>query len=132
MNEWKRMNAHLEGARQKPVITDQNGREKVRSRRLCRFALALPVLLFAGVASAQYGQYPQGQYPMLDAAANKVVQKYRNSTCDQLWQERGQPRSQREEEAVRFLRENPQMRAAFIDRIAEPVANKMFECGMIP
>jgi hypothetical protein len=24
------------------------------------------------------------------------------------------------------------MRAMFIDRIAAPVANKMFECGMIP
>jgi hypothetical protein len=33
---------------------------------------------------------------------------------------------------VRFLRENPQMRAAFIDRIAAPVANRMFDCGMIP
>jgi hypothetical protein len=27
---------------------------------------------------------------------------------------------------------DPQMRAAFIDRVAAPVANKMSECGMIP
>jgi hypothetical protein len=87
--------------------------------------VSLPLLLFAGVASAQ-------QYPLLDRAANKVVQKYQNSSCEQLWQERGQPKSQREQEAVNFLRNDPQMRRIFIDRVAAPIANKMFECGMIP
>ena len=87
----------------------------------------LPLLLLVRVASAQYGQYP-----MLDKVANKVVQKYQNSSCEQLWQERGQPKSQREQEAVNFLRNDPQMRRMFIDRVAAPVANKMFECGMIP
>ena len=87
--------------------------------------VSLPVLLFAGVASAQ-------QYPLLDRAANKVIQKYQNSSCEQLWQERGQPKSQREQEAVNFLRSDPQMRRMFIDRVASSIANKMFECGMIP
>jgi len=87
----------------------------------------LPVLLFAGVSGAQYGQYP-----LLDKVSNKVIQKYQNSSCEQLWQERGQPKSQREQEAVNFLRNDPQMRRMFIDRVAAPVANKMFECGMIP
>ena len=89
--------------------------------------VAVPVLLVAGVARAQYGQHP-----LLDAAANKVIQKYQYSSCEQLWQQRGQPKSQREQEAVNFLRSDPQMRAAFIDRVAAPIANKMFECGMIP
>jgi hypothetical protein len=87
--------------------------------------VSLPVLLFAGIASAQ-------QYPLLDRAANKVVQKYENSSCEQLWQERGQLKSQREQEAVNFLRNDPQMRRIFIDRVAAPIANKLFECGMIP
>jgi hypothetical protein len=69
------------------------------------------LLLFAGRASAQ-------QYPMLDAAADRVVQKYRNSSCEQLWMQRGQPRSEREQEAINFLRSDPQMRAMFIDRVA--------------
>ena len=101
--------------------------EKGRSSTIYLFAVALTVLLFAGAASAQYGQHP-----LLDRVANKVVQKYQNSSCEQLWQERGQPKSQREQEAVNFLRSDPQMRAAFIDRVAAPIANKMFECGMIP
>jgi hypothetical protein len=96
-----------------------------KSKHLHLLAVALPVLLFAGVASAQ-------QHPLLDRVANKVVQKYQNSSCEQLWQERGQPKSEREQEAVNFLRNDPQMRAAFIDRVAAPVANKLFECGMIP
>jgi hypothetical protein len=31
-----------------------------------------------------------------------------------------------------MLRGDPQARKAFLDRIAGPVMNKMFECGMIP
>jgi hypothetical protein len=95
------------------------------SKHLYLFAL-VPVLLLGlgGVANAQH--------PLLDELANKVVQKYQNSSCEQLWQRRGQPHSQREQEAVQFMRNNPQMRAEFIDRVAAPIANKMFECGMIP
>jgi len=106
---------------------DRQGSEKGWARRHYLLAVALPVLLCAGVARAQYGQYP-----LLDKAANKVIQHYQYSSCEQLWQERGQPRSQREQEAVNFLRNDPQMRAMFIDRVAAPIANKMFECGMIP
>jgi hypothetical protein len=91
-----------------------------------RYLLALvpSMLLFAGVANAQH--------PMLDAAANRVVQKYQQSSCDQLWQQRGQPKSQRQQEAIQLLRDDPQLRAAFIDKVAAPIANKMFQCGMIP
>ena len=95
------------------------------SKRLYLFALMLPLLLFASMASAQ-------RYPIMDEIANKVVQKYQNSSCEQLWQKRGQPHSQREQEAVQLLHNNAQMRAAFIDRVAAPIANKMFECGLLP
>jgi len=33
---------------------------------------------------------------------------------------------------ITMLRNDPQMRAAFIDKVAAPIANKMFECGMLP
>ena len=110
-----------------PLTLERPGSEQTRRRRLYFPAVVLPVLLFAGVAGAQYGQYP-----LLDKAANKVIQHYQYSSCEQLWQERMQPKSQREQEVVNFLRSDPQMRAMFIDRGAAPVANKMFECGMIP
>ena len=101
---------------------------KAMLRRMILPALGgLAALSFGGVARAQYGQHP-----LLDAAANRTIQKYQSSSCEQLWQQRGQPKSQREQEAVNFLRSDPQMRAMFIDKVAAPVANKLFECGMIP
>ena len=93
------------------------------SKRLFPLALAL-TLLVAGVASAQF--------PILDMVAGKVIQKYQMSSCEQLWEARGKPKTPQEQEMIQMLRNDPQMRAAFIDKIAAPVANKMFECGMLP
>ena len=81
-------------------------------------------LLVAGVAGAQF--------PILDMVAGKVIQKYQMSNCEQLWEARSKPKTPQEQEMIQMLRNDPQMRAAFIDKIAAPVANKMFECGMIP
>ena len=43
----------------------------------------------------------------MDEIADKFVHKYRASSCEQLWQQRGQPKSQREQEAVQALRNDP-------------------------
>jgi hypothetical protein len=83
-------------------------------------ALILPVLVRAQ------------EFPIMDRVADKVIQKYQNSTCEQLWQKKGKPKSEMDQRAVRFLKSDPQMRVAFIDKVAAPIANKMFECGMIP
>lgn len=81
-------------------------------------------LLVVGVAAAQF--------PIMDMMADRVVQKYSQSTCEQLWESRGKPKSEREQELIQLLRGDPQARTAFINKIAAPIANKMFECGMIP
>jgi hypothetical protein len=88
--------------------------------------LFTPVLavLVVGVASAQF--------PILDLIADKVVQKYQHSTCEQLWEQRGKPKSADEQQVIQMLRNDMQMRTTFLNKIAAPVANKMFECGMIP
>jgi len=80
------------------------------------------------------GTWAQDQHPILDQVAHKVIQKYQTSTCQQLWAEREnkQPPSPQEQKAIQFLRTDPQMRALFLNRVAAPIANKMFECGMIP
>ena len=91
-------------------------------RRL--FAL-LPALLFAGTAAAQ-------QYPLMDMMADRVIQRYRQASCEQLWERRGKPKPEEEKNLIQLMRGDPQMRTAFINKIAAPVANKMFECGMIP
>jgi hypothetical protein len=76
------------------------------------------------------------QYPVMDAVANKVIQKYQTSTCEQLWQERaqkqGQPKPEMEQRVIALLKQDPQMRTAFFNKVSAPIVNKMFECGMIP
>jgi hypothetical protein len=99
--------------------------------RIREFACLLLSPLLIGLTG---GTWAQDQHPILDQVANKVIQKYQNSTCEQLWAEREnkQPPSPQEQRAVQFLRSDPQMRTLFINRVAAPVANKMFACGMIP
>ena len=95
----------------------------------------VPAILAAACLTAAAG-VAQAQYPVMDAVANKVVQKYQASTCEQLWQEKaqkqGQPKPEMEQRVIQLLRQDPQMRAAFFDRVSAPIVNKMFECGMIP
>lgn len=86
--------------------------------------VAAPALLVAGYALAQY--------PIMDMVAGKVIQKYATSNCEQLWAAKGAPKTAQEQEAIQMLRADPQMRTAFVNKIAAPVVNKMFECGMIP
>jgi hypothetical protein len=69
---------------------------------------------------------------LLDYAADRVIQKYQTSTCEQLKQARAEGPSEKEKLALDYLRGDEQARVAFINRIAAPVANKMFECGMFP
>jgi hypothetical protein len=90
--------------------------------------------LFALVIGLLYVSVANAQYPILDAIANKVAQKYTTSTCEQLWVTKSQkkPPSQQEQEAMQMLRNDPKMRASFVNIVAAPVVNKMIECGMIP
>ena len=86
--------------------------------------LAVAVLGAAGIAYAQF--------PIMDRVADKVVQKYQGMTCEQLWQQKGQPKSEEEQRVIGFLKSDPQMRQAFFNKVSAPIVNKMFECGMIP
>ena len=90
--------------------------------------------LFALILGLAYACVAQGQYPMMDMVANKIIAKYQNSSCEQLWEKKAQkaPPSQQEQNVIQLLKGDPQMRAAFINKIAAPIANKMFDCGMIP
>ena len=97
-------------------------------RRSIRF-VTLAGLLVGGAAAAQQ---PLSQYPMAEAVAQNVIQKYQTASCQQLWAEKAQPPSAQEATATQMLRNDPAMRRAFVERVAAPIVNKMFECGMIP
>jgi len=101
--------------------------EKLMKKQMCQSAVAAlgSVLLMAGVAGA-------GEFPILDAVAQKVIQKYQQASCEDLWKQKGQPKSEMEQRVIKMLQSDPQMQQEFINTVAAPIANKMFECGMIP
>jgi hypothetical protein len=74
----------------------------------------------------------RAEYPVVNLVAAKVVERYQNSTCEQLWAARGSRRGSQEQQVLDLLNGDPQMRQAFFNQIAAPVMNKMFVCGMIP
>lgn len=103
---------------------------------LFRAATTVTVAAAPPIHTTTAGASDPQQYPIMDSVAAKIVQKYQSSTCEQLWAEKAaskdKPKSAQEQQAISLLRNDAQMRAAFINKIAAPLANKMFECGMIP
>lgn len=79
---------------------------------------------------------------LLDGAANLVIQKYQNASCEEVAQmqpDSGEdaqakegPEAAVQEKAMEMLKNNPEMREKFINRVAGPIANKMFECNLVP
>jgi hypothetical protein len=93
-------------------------------RRTGLLALAI-TLTYVSMGAAQ-------QYPIMDKVADKVIAKYQSSSCQQLYQQKQQPPSPEVQRAIQLLKGDPQMRQAFINRVAGPIANKLFDCGLIP
>ena len=65
-------------------------------------------LVFVGVAFAQ-------QFPVMNMVADKVIQKYQSASCEDLWKKKGAPKTEKEQEVIQLLRDDPQMRQAFVD-----------------
>jgi hypothetical protein len=99
-----------------------------------RLLAVVVVLVFVSVAAAITAQ--QSPTPVMDAIAQKVIQKYQNASCADLMMKKTttptDEQAQKRAQAVQMMRDNPGMRQAFIDRVAAPIANKLFDCGMIP
>jgi hypothetical protein len=97
-----------------------------------KIRMSIAIASIVGLSSLAFAQ----SFPIMNAIADKIIQKYQVSSCEQLWQERsaqkGQPKTPEQQQAIDLLRSDPQMRAAFINKVAAPIASKMFECGMIP
>ncbi|WP_094555535.1 hypothetical protein [Synechococcus sp. 1G10] len=90
--------------------------------------LAFTAVLLSGAIDAVKAQ----PYPMLDRAAALVIQKYQTSSCEQLAAAHAAPPSDIAKASVQKMRQDPLLRQAFINKVAAPIANKLFDCGMIP
>jgi len=87
-------------------------------------AVFVSALIVAGAVAAQG--------VLVDAVADKVIKKYETGSCDQLKALKAEPPPEKEKIALDLLKADPKARVAFVDKIAAPVLNKMFECSMIP
>lgn len=100
-------------------------------KRYYGLALIPALILAAGLPYAN----AQGEL-MVDKVADKVIAHYQGASCEQLMAKKMQPQSpeeaQKKQKLVNLLRENPAARTHFLNRVAGPIANKLFECGMIP
>jgi hypothetical protein len=85
---------------------------------------ATGAIAFAGLAAADY--------PLMNMVADRVIQKYQSSSCEQLWVQKQQPKSAEEQRLLGLLQSDPRLRTAFMNKVAGPIANKMFDCGMLP
>ncbi len=80
------------------------------------------------------------QDKLLDVAANLVIAKYQNASCEEVAQmqpQAGAPATDDanaalQQKAIEMLKNNPEMREKFINRVAGPIANKMFDCNLVP
>jgi hypothetical protein len=94
------------------------------SKTTFKLLAAAGALAFAGLAAADY--------PLMNMVADKVIQKYQSATCEQLWAQKAQPKSEQEQRLIGLLKSDPALRTAFMNKVAGPISNKMFDCGMIP
>ena len=98
-------------------------------------ALAVTAVLVAVSSGAALAQ-DQSPYPLVDKLADKVIAHYQSTSCEQLAAEKAQPpsgqRAAEEQRVIQQLKDNPQMAQYFINKVAAPIAGKLFECGMIP
>jgi hypothetical protein len=98
--------------------------------------IKLLIIASAGLVVLAGGALGEDNHPILDKIAAKVVQKYQTSSCAQLAAERAHKgagqREEMEQKFVQLLHEDAQMRQEFLNRVAAPIANKLFECDLIP
>ena len=88
--------------------------------------------LLAAAGALALATTAAADFPLMNMVADKVIQKYQSANCEQLWEQKSKPKSDQEQRLMGLLKSDPQLRKAFMDKVAGPIANKMFDCGMIP
>ena len=78
--------------------------------------LGLVSLLFLGITLLRGGEAkaePPQQYPIMDKVADKIIQKYQSSTCEQLWLKKSEkaPPTPEEQKAITFQERSPDARS---------------------
>src|SRR5580704_3464149 len=98
-----------------------------------RYRLIASLMLIGAFLS---GSAQQNEYPRMEKVAQKVIEKYQSTSCEDLTAQKQQPpdpqQAAMKQKVVGLLKNDPKMREQFLNKVAGPIANKMFECGMVP
>ena len=99
----------------------------------------LVLAILSAIALSACGQSKEA---LLDTAANFVIEKYQNASCEEVADMQpksaeeakadGSPDAKLQAKAIELLQNNPELREEFINRVAGPIANRMFDCDLIP
>ena len=93
---------------------------------------AIPSIVAAVLVSGTIVAVNAQMGPLASKIADKVIEKYQTSTCQQIAADKTAPPSDMEKKAIEELRKDPKLRQAFLNKVAGPIVNKLFDCGMIP
>lgn len=98
-----------------------------------KYSLIALLMLIAAFPS---GSAQESEYPMMDKVAQKVIEKYQKSSCEDLKAQKEQPpdpqQAAMKQKVMGVLKKDPKMREQFLNKVAGPIANKLLECGMVP
>jgi uncharacterized protein YifE (UPF0438 family) len=92
----------------------------------------IPIGTAVFVSAAIVAGAVAAQGMLQDYAADQMIEKFQKATCEELKAKKAEPPSEKEKTAMEFMRNDDQAREIFVKKVAAPVMNKMFECGMIP
>ncbi len=72
------------------ILENIESKEKIMIGRKVMFRYFYLFTLLSFVSALLLPALARAQdYPIMDRVADKVIQKYQNSTCEQLWQKKG-------------------------------------------
>lgn len=100
-------------------------REGIQMSQEIRYFVIILVLCSAGYVGIQDHRYSE-----IDILAQKVIDTYQRISCEDIVTKRSEI-LQVNEQIVKIMHESVDIRRKFINRIAAPVANKLFACGLI-
>jgi hypothetical protein len=94
------------------------------------------IALLMFIAAFPTGSAQESEYPMMEKVAQKVIEKYQKSSCEDLKAQKEKPpdpqQAAMKQKVAGALKNDPKMREQFLNKVAGLIANKLFECGMVP
>lgn len=103
-----------------------------------RFSLSIVAAIAVCISFAARAQAQPGGGRMVDTFGDMIVQNLESMPCDEFAQRIQQGRSQQSGKQsqmkgrmMAMMQKNPDLRRQLIDKMAAPLANKMFDCNMM-